>query len=86
MTATIFSDVQREMHSSLSKTLRKSNNWLKQYSVLRCRISIHFDLTLPYHIKDVKRHFYGLAQEKNNVTSSASTLATNISWHNRITV
>lgn len=61
MTATIFSDVQREMHGSLSKTLRNSNNWLKQYSVPRCRIRIHFDLTLPYHIKEVKRHLYGLA-------------------------
>lgn len=61
MTATIFSDVQREMHGSLSKTLRNSSNWLKQYSVPRCRIRIHFDLTLPYHIKEVKGHLYVLA-------------------------
>lgn len=61
MAATIFSDVQREMHGSLSKTLRNSNNWLKQYSVPRYRVKIHFDLTLPYHIKEVKRHLYGLS-------------------------
>lgn len=64
MTATIFSDVQREMHGSLSKTLRNSNNLLKQYSVPRCRIKIHFDLTLPYHIKEVKGHLMGWLRKK----------------------
>lgn len=83
MTATIFSDLQREMHGSVSKTPRDSNNWLKQYSVPRCRRLSHFELTL-YHIKVSKRHLYGLVQKKN-ATGLASTLVTNISWYNRTT-
>mgnify|MGYP001858445046 CR=1 FL=1 len=79
MTATIFSDLQRETHGLVFKTPRNSNNWFKQYSVPRCRGRIHFDLTLPYHIKEAKKHLYGLASKKN-ATGSASTLVANISW------
>lgn len=85
MTVSILSDLQRRMHGSVSKTPRSSNNWLKHYLVPRCRRGIHFDLTLPYHIKEVKKASLWIGLEKNS-TASAFSLAAKVFEYIRTTV